>query len=409
MEDVFLSSLAIEKIRNIENFNIPISLIKRTHLIITGKNGSGKTTLLTQLRNSLSQKATSTEVEKSRYQSELRKLQKEWDSLKLIKSSRVGQIEGDIKRLEILINTYGGLELDFVGNDDLKKSYSVGKFLIAFFDAKRITNLKTPTGITKISLKHRYNINEQASTDFIQYIVNLKADKSFARDEGDETSVIRIDRWFDNFQKSLQLLFNTDKLELKFDRKNYNFTIIEDNKEPYSLNQLSDGFSAILNIVTELIMRMEKHNVEIYDLQGIVLIDEIETHLHVELQKKILPFLTSFFPRIQFIVTTHSPFIISSIENTVICDLEKKVVTENLSGYSYDTLLESYFEVDKYSMELTKKIERFESLTNINNLSESEITELYELKTYLAEIPKFISDELAVKLQQIKLKELAKK
>lgn len=39
------------------------------------------------------------------------------------------------------------------------------------------------------------------------------------------------------------------------------------------------------------------------------LVDEIETHLHVDLQKKVLPFLISFFPKIQFIVTTHSPFV----------------------------------------------------------------------------------------------------
>ena len=50
---------------------------------------------------------------------------------------------------------------------------------------------------------------------------------------------------------------------------------------------------------------------KMYDLQGIVLIDEIETHLHVELQKKILPFLTNFFPNIQFVITTHSPFILN--------------------------------------------------------------------------------------------------
>ena len=79
-------------------------------------------------------------------------------------------------------------------------------------------------------------------------------------------------------------------------------------------------------------MRMEEHKTKSYDVQGIVLIDEIETHLHIDLQKKILRFLTSFFPKIQFIVTTHSPFVISSIENAVVCDLEKKIVFDKLSG-----------------------------------------------------------------------------
>lgn len=60
-----------------------------------------------------------------------------------------------------------------------------------------------------------------------------------------------------------------------------------------------------------------------FDMQGIVLIDEIETHLHLELQKIILKLLTTVFPNIQFIITTHSPFILSSLENTVVYDLEK--------------------------------------------------------------------------------------
>lgn len=60
-----------------------------------------------------------------------------------------------------------------------------------------------------------------------------------------------------------------------------------------------------------------------FDLPGIVLVDEIETHLHLELQKNIMPFLTTIFPNIQFIVTSHSPFILNSIQNVVLYDLEK--------------------------------------------------------------------------------------
>src|SRR5204863_6103106 len=139
-------------------------------------------------------------------------------------------------------------------------------------------------------------LDESAGTEFIQYMVNLKADKSFAKDDNDTETVVKIDNWFKDFKANLFQLFDNDKMELQFDRKEYNFNIIEDLKEPYNLNQLSDGYSAILSIVTELIMRMEEHKAKSYDVQGVVLVDEIETHLHIELQKKILPFLTSFFP-----------------------------------------------------------------------------------------------------------------
>ena len=75
------------------------------------------------------------------------------------------------------------------------------------------------------------------------------------------------------------------------------------------------------------------------------MIDEIEAHLHLELQKKIMPILTGIFPNIQFIVTTHSPFILNSIENTVIYDLANHMLVntpEGLSNIPYDGIVEGY-------------------------------------------------------------------
>lgn len=87
-----------------------------------------------------------------------------------------------------------------------------------------------------------------------------------------------------------------------------------------------------------------------FDMQGVVLIDEIETHLHLELQKRILKILLTIFPRIQFIVTTHSPFILSSLENATIYDLEKKLVVENgLANLPYEGIVEGYFKADSLS------------------------------------------------------------
>lgn len=198
-------------------------------------------------------------------------------------------------------------------------------------------------------------------------------------------------------------------MELKFDRKDYNFEIIEDGKPPYSFNTLSDGYSAIISIVTELLLRMEAHESKNYDMQGVVLIDEVETHLHVELQKKILPFLTNFFPKLQFIVSTHSPFVLSSVSNSVVCDLESKIVTSDLSGYSYDALIESYFYSDKYSDSIKQKIYEFEELSTRQQLTPEEKFKLKELNKYFSSTPKYLSDELAVKLQEIALKSIKSK
>ncbi|MDR3244798.1 MAG: AAA family ATPase, partial [Prevotellaceae bacterium] len=282
-----------------------------------------------------------------------------------------------------------------------------GEFLLAYFDAKRPhASLNTPKGIKKIELKQRYGLEERANSDFIQYIVNLKADRSFAKDDGEEDSVQKIDEWFEQLENQLKSLFAEPTLKLQFDRKSYNFNIVIDNHEPFNLNQLSDGYSAIINIVTELLLRMESHNAKSYDLEGVVLIDEIETHLHVELQKRVMPFLTDFFPKTQFIVTTHSPFVLSSIPNATVCDLETRTITADLSAYSYDALLESYFMTDKYSGTVKSKIEEYDSLISKQEKTIEDIENIKYLHDYFAHAPKYLSKELLIKLQQIELSNL---
>lgn len=422
-EEVFITDIKINHVRNIENFDIPLSESEKKHLIITGKNGSGKTSLLLELRRFLS------EISNGNYE----KYNKNLDEL--IKLNYIIEKTNNIHHISKNINTITDLSyseynsnllqivdfnnewekkfkeiiISFDNKNNVFDLYSKGKFILSFFEAKRNITLNTPTGINKVEIKNKYSIEEKAGTDFIQYIVNLKADRSFAKDDNDLDSVKKIDDWFELFEKNLFTLFDTNNVKLEFDRKSYNFNIIEEGKEPYNLTQLSDGYSAILNIVTDLIMRMENNKTKNYDVQGVVLIDEIETHLHIDLQKKILPFLISFFPKIQFIVTTHSPFVINSIENAVICDLEKKIVTTDLSGYSYEAIVENYFDSDKYSSILKSKVENYETLVDKEVLTAEENINLLDLENYFKKLPKFYSDELEVKLQQIKLKKLGKR
>ncbi len=413
MEDVFIQQIKVNKARNLVNFEIPLDLDTKKNLIITGKNGSGKTSLLIELKKFLNQ--TSNDSIES-YEPNVKRLQAlKIRKEKLLKDSnsteeQIDRIDSQIKNYQFWIDEFGGTIIQFNKPKLVSSYFQRGDFIIAFFEAKRNTNLKVPSGINLIDIKPVYKLDESARTEFIQHMVNLKADRSFAKDDNDLETVEKIDEWFRLFEENIYKLFDSSSIKLKFDRKLYNFYLFEDGKEPYNLNQLAAGYSAILSIITELIMRMEVHRAKNYDVQGVVLIDELETHLHIELQKRILPFLTSFFPKIQFIVTTHSPFVLSSIENSVICDLEKKIVTNNLSGYSYDTLIESYFNSDKYSLILQDYIKEYEELLDRNNnLKESEKDRLLDLKKYINEIPKFISDELAVKIQQIKLKELNKR
>ncbi|WP_202966339.1 hypothetical protein, partial [Treponema endosymbiont of Eucomonympha sp.] len=111
-------------------------------------------------------------------------------------------------------------------------------------------------------------------------------------------------------------------------------------------------------------------------------------------QNKVLPFLSTVFPNIQFIVTTHSPFVLSSIENAVICDLENKTVAENFSAYSYDGIVEYYFNAEKYSEAAKANFKEYKTLADKKERSTPENDRLAELISYFNRVPTLGSPEI---------------
>ena len=81
---------------------------------------------------------------------------------------------------------------------------------------------------------------------------------------------------------------------------------------------LSSGYKSILimllSIIKEIEFRFSDPWIAASDFDGIVVIDEIELHLHPEWQRMIIPALRKTFPKVQFIITTHSPHVIQNIE-----------------------------------------------------------------------------------------------
>ena len=240
-------------------------------------------------------------------------------------------------------------------------------------------------------------------------MVHLKTQLSYAKNENDEATALRIQQWFDLYTAALRGLMDDPSVELHYDYKNYNFLIHQDGRNPYSFKQLSDGYSAAIMIVSDLLMRMDQNwlisnTTQSTAFEGIVLIDEIETHLHLSLQRKIMPFLTQLFPNIQFIVSTHSPFVVNSIDNAVIYDLENHIMVPNgLTNFSYEGVVEGYFKVDELSDALLQKFERYKSLVQKSNRNDAEMDELMDLELYLDSIPDYLTPGIAAEYQKLKL------
>jgi predicted ATP-binding protein involved in virulence len=156
---------------------------------------------------------------------------------------------------------------------------------------------------------------------------------------------------FDGF-KNLHITRNP--LAMKIDKKG----------KSLSIDQLSDGEKCTMALIGDLARRLALANpIKKNPLvgEGVVLIDEVELHMHPQWQRKILPYLMRTFPNIQFIVTTHSPQVLGELdENVNIFPLIRKNgdlkvgEVNSLIGWDANTILEDYM----YTHSLNEGIKR---------------------------------------------------
>ena len=408
MEQTFLTSIKIKKIRHLENILIPLDMEKRKHLILTGKNGSGKTSVLEAMVRYIQNflmRSVPLEEAKRLYSYYLEQIEK-MNSLEDSEQNRQ-QIYENKRNLNIWENELKSLTSEIIltttSDIRLKEKYEQGNFIFAYYKAKREFQVEQYKNIEKVELQNKYNIVENPGAKLTKYLVDLKATQAFTKDV-EKTE--KIDRWFKRFENILKTIFEDEHLELKFNDETFQFSIHESGREPFDFNTMSSGYAAVLDIINDLIIRMEAQSglrTE-FDMEGIVLVDEIETHLHLELQKKILPVLTELFPNIQFIITTHSPFILSSLDDAVIYDLENRTLVRNgLKNLPYEGIVEGYFGVDALSKELREKFERNKALVSKDELSDKEYEEIDHLEYYLDEIPDYLAQELTAEYSKMKL------
>lgn len=396
----YLTEICIERLRHLSNIVISLNVEQRQNLIITGKNGSGKTSLLIALQKYLQA------INDKRYNALTERYIPRLSEIE----ERLNKAETEIEKLEIKksnefaldqVKQYAeGIRISFNDCEHLETLYEQGDFITAYFPANRRTQIMRSQGVEDIKLDAFYNISSEPGQLLLKYMVHLKTQQAYARNEGDMVMVDRIQEWFSRFVDALRILLDNDSIKLEYDYKEYDFKIHESGRNPFRLQELSDGYSSVIQIVSDLILRMDKNwllgnEISQYDTEGIVLIDEIETHLHIGLQKKIMPFLTEFFPRIQFIVTTHSPYILNSLSNVKVYDLENCIELEDLSAYSSDDLAEGYFCEDEYSDKLKDKINRYRYLKEKSDLTEAERAERARLRSEFRSIPQGLSRGIA--------------
>lgn len=150
--------------------------------------------------------------------------------------------------------------------------------------------------------------------------------------------------------------------------------------------QLSSGFKKMMAIITDLAFRCIILNPYLGEdvlrhISGVVLIDEIDAHLHPSWQRKIVPRLKSTFPKLQFIVTTHSPHVVASANKNEVIALPKlsdnmniSPIAETFKGWQIDYILRDILE----SKESTNEIDINPILDKLDIAFATENISIYE-------------------------------
>ena len=178
--------------------------------------------------------------------------------------------------------------------------------------------------------------------------------------------------------------------------------IFSDNRE-ILFEHLPQGYKRLISIVFDIAYRSYILN-EAQEPEGVVFIDEIELHLHPSLQQEVLGRFQKTFPKIQFMVSTHSPLVISNLKadgnNNKIIKMEnngnhyENVLVENVFGLDYSTNLSEVMEVAPRASTIEKYINAYLFLYGKKKEEEANKV-LDKLREYVGgEIPNLLQKEI---------------
>ncbi len=196
---------------------------------------------------------------------------------------------------------------------------------------------------------------------------------------------------------------------LTFKRAINKMTIKKSGQE-ISLELLSDGEKSLIAMVGHLSRRIAEDYDDLdnpLEVSALVLIDEVELHLHPAWQRMIIPRLTQAFPNCQFIVTTHSPQVLSHVDPECIhildYDGDNVVVKRPDSSYGLDSnrILEDILGVSKRPQEIQERMsELFRTINNNDLEGAKEIVRDLGEKIGISE-PELVKAEATIKRREI--------
>ena len=310
--------------------------------VMTGANGSGKTTILNLLSRHFGWEHTELATPAKEIKTGIFKYFSRWFKSETINTDlKIGElIYSDNKNTDLTIS------------DGNTAQYSVG-----IPQQQRIDGISIPSHRPTYFYRHVPHISTSKRTKRQAYDLAFGSSRNYYFSGGGQTSNfylketlmswaiggegnkhvvpdIELKKYFDDFQLVLKKVLPPSIGFTEISIRNYEIVLIT-NSGDFMLDAVSGGVSAIIDLAWQ-IFTYTNSETELLT----VLIDEVENHLHPEMQRSILPNLIAAFPNIQFIVSTHSPLIVGSVQNSNVYAFRHKRIENTKTVKIYNEKLD---------------------------------------------------------------------
>ena len=329
--------------------------------ILTGPNGSGKTTVLLALSHLSHVETNSEDLFQKRFRSQENSLIK---------------ISNETSESEELYEYVSTPKLK--NDEDFEKAIKHGfrKQLPAFaysgyrairaYEVNAIQEM--PDDLSKDSLAFEKHPNSYQWTN--QWIANSISKRALEKEKQNLKKANKFASALNTLEKTLSEIIGYP-LEFNLNTEPLNLNVKANNTE-LDFDVLPDGLRSLISWLADLLKRLDletwENDLPVNEQEIFLFLDEIEVHLHPAWQRKVLPAVQKLLPNAQIFLTTHSPFVVNSVDGAAIYELKVKdgkaylgEVTESKSSMSYRSVLREVFDIEKpFGGETQDELDKFQ-------------------------------------------------
>jgi predicted ATP-binding protein involved in virulence len=425
MENFRIESLEINKIGAFEHIKMdfPVKKDEYAHLaeihILTGENGTGKTTIL-MLLASIADRSNDESIFK-RIHNFKNLIRASSSTDYLIKIDILGGKNLFHKWFAPLGKEISPIVLNRI--QDFGSNYN-NNFVIDCacfaYSGNRYTHseyINESEYIVGNPFENAVNFSKLTdSKQFLIWILSNKTKSLIAFSNGDnEAQTLYTDK-IKRVETTISEIIGTNIQFVLQDKPNVHVAI-KMNDIIMDIDVLPDGIKSMISWIGDLILRLEnilwkENNLPIFDRNFILFLDEIEVHLHPAWQRKILPVVQKLFKNAQIFISTHSPFVVGSVDGAWVHKLKKDgayavldgepILSED--GKSVRRILDETFGInEQYGVEVEKDLEKFrEFRQKIMMGYEYNAAEFKQLVTHLASQSAELDNMMGMEMNQLK-------